>query len=194
MDPSPTVLGGVLRWGIVGVLLGAAVSLIFLYGFPEPVHQDLSLRPTDAEKAAAAQKGAPAPAFDLMDVHGEKVELADFHGEVVLINFWATWCGPCRLEMPVLQDYYERYRSDGFQVLAVNYAEPRDEVESFAAELDLSFPLLLDPGGAIQRRYGVRGYPSSYVVDRRGIIRMVHIGILTEGQLDGYLEELGLGS
>ncbi len=95
--------------------------------------------------------------------------------------------------MPALEDRYARYKEVGLQVLAVNFDEPLDAVTAFGESFGLSFPLLLDPGGHIQQLYRVRGYPSSYFVDREGVIRIVHIGLMTEGQLDGYLSELGIG-
>jgi peroxiredoxin len=133
--------------------------------------------------------GSPAPPFELETPGGETLSLEDFRGQVVLLNFWATWCGPCRLEMPAIQARYER---GGFEVLAVDFDEPAEQVAAFMEELGLTFPALLDPGGEIQRLYQVRGYPSSFFVDENGIIRVQHIGIMSEAQLDGYLTEMGV--
>ncbi len=112
----------------------------------------------------------------------------------MLINFWATWCGPCRIEMPALQARYDALRDEGFTVLAVDFDEPEDDVRAFRDELDLSFPMLLDPGARVQELYRVRGYPSSFFVDREGVIRVVHIGLMTEGQIDDYLAQVGIGA
>lgn len=136
--------------------------------------------------------GERAPDFELQSTAGRAYSLKEQAGSVVLLNFWATWCGPCRLEMPAIQERYERLQQDGLTVLAVNFDEPEQVVSAFGEELGLEFPLLLDPGGEVQRLYQIRGYPTSVFVDRDGIIRRVHIGIMTEGQLDEALRELGL--
>lgn len=140
----------------------------------------------------APVKGAVAPDFELINVEGENVKLSDYRGKSVLINFWATWCGPCRLEMPAIQARYEQY-SPELVVLAVDNDESQEIVAAFVDELGLTFPILLDFGAVIQDLYRIRGYPSSLFVDANGIIQVVHIGIMTEGQLDGYLAEIGIG-
>lgn len=133
--------------------------------------------------------GSRAPAFELESLSGGMLGLDDFRGEVILINFWATWCGPCRLEMPAIQ---QRYEDTDLVVLAVNFDEPRDQVQDYIDELSLSFPVLLDPGGAIQLLYQIRGYPTTYFVDEEGIIQIVHIGFMADEQLDGYMSDMGL--
>jgi len=134
---------------------------------------------------------APAPDFELSALTGERIQLDDYRGQVVLLNFWATWCGPCRLEMPAFQSRSEQFAGQ-LAVVAVNNAEPPEAVQAFVDELGLSFDVLLDPNSDIQRMYQVRGYPTSFLIDPEGVIRVQHIGILTEDQLDGYLRELGL--
>ncbi|MBI3160264.1 MAG: TlpA family protein disulfide reductase [Chloroflexi bacterium] len=135
--------------------------------------------------------GNPAPDFELLDVNGQTVRLSDQQGKAVVVNFWATWCAPCRFEMPTL-DAAARQYPDDLLVLAVNYDEPPERVRAYADELGLGFAPLLDPGGETQTLYRVRGYPSTYFVDREGVIQAVHIGMLTEDSLAGYLAELGL--
>jgi peroxiredoxin len=137
---------------------------------------------------------AQAPDFTLETVEGEKVQLSDFNGRPVLINFWATWCGPCRIEMPAIQDRFATYQEPGLVVLAVNYDESRGAVSIFRDEMGLTFPLLLDPGGEVQQLYRNRSYPTSFFVDEQGIIRSHHIGVMTEGQLDENLATIGVGN
>jgi peroxiredoxin len=141
--------------------------------------------------STAPEVGALAPEIELQNIKGETVRLSDLRGQVVLVNFWATWCGPCRLEMPDIQESFEQY-SPGFTVLAVNNGESSSEVEGFVQELGLTFHVLLDPGLEVPEDYLVRGLPSSYFVDQDGVVRIVHIGVMTEGQLKDYLEEMGL--
>jgi peroxiredoxin len=143
-------------------------------------------------EASVPVVGAPAPDFTLLTPEGEVVRLSDLRGQIVLLNFWATWCEPCRNEMPLLNSRYERNRERGFVVLGVNFDESAAEVQAFAGELQISFPLLLDPGAEVQRMYRVRGYPSTFVVDREGRLVAEYIGLIREVQLDEELAQLGL--
>ena len=143
----------------------------------------------DGDSVAFPQVGSQAPEFSSHTVGGEAVAISDLRGQVVLVNFWATWCGPCRLEMPALQS---RFESTDFALLAVNFDEAPEQVQAFVDELELSFPALLDPGGDIQRLYQVRGYPTTYFLDKEGMVQIQHIGFMNEDQLDGYLNQMGL--
>jgi peroxiredoxin len=136
-------------------------------------------------------EGNQAPDFTLKAVYGDIVKLSDFQGHPVLINFWATWCPPCMLEMPLIQDRYEKYAPD-LVVLAVNYDETESLVKAFVLDKQITFNVLLDPGGIVQNLYMVRGYPTSVFVDAEGVIQKIHIGILTEAQLDENLSLIGL--
>jgi cytochrome c biogenesis protein CcmG/thiol:disulfide interchange protein DsbE len=139
--------------------------------------------------APAPEVGAAAPQITLRTLQGQPASLSALRGQVVLVNFWATWCGPCRLEMPAIQ---ARYNDGGFAVLAVNFNEPADQVRAFVDELDLSFPILLDPGGKVQELFRVRGYPTSFFVDATGVIQILHLGELSAETLDAYLVEMGV--
>jgi peroxiredoxin len=138
-------------------------------------------------------KDSIAPDFRLQNLDGEEVQLSDFRGSPVLINLWATWCGPCRLEMPAIQDRFELFEGDGLVVLAVDFDEPVSVVQDFRDELGLTFQILLDPGANVQNLYRNRNYPSSFFVDEEGVIQVHHIGVMTEGQLDENLAEIGVG-
>lgn len=135
----------------------------------------------------APEVGAVAPDFTLQTLDRRTLSLSGLRGQVVLINFWATWCGPCKLEMPAIQ---ERYNDGGFEVLAVNFDEPAELIEPFVAELGLTFPILLDPGGMVQELYRIRGYPTSFFVDADGLIRFMHIGEMTPEIIDDYLARM----
>jgi peroxiredoxin len=179
----------------VGLLVGLGTGLLLFYGIPAwPVSGQPFVTPggPTLTPAPAAVVGAPAPDFTLTDVAGNAVTLSKLKGQVVLINFWATWCGPCRVEMPAIQRRYEAFKDQGLTVLAVNFDEPLIDVSAFQNSFNLTFPVLLDPGGIVNDLYRMRGYPSSFMVDRSGLITKLHIGLMTEKQLDNYLAGLGL--
>jgi cytochrome c biogenesis protein CcmG/thiol:disulfide interchange protein DsbE len=141
---------------------------------------------------APAQK-SPAPDFQLQALDGSSFRLSDLRGHPILINFWATWCGPCQLEMPLIEQYYQKYNPN-LVVLAVNNDEPEPDVRAFVTSHKLTFPVLLDPGAKVEDLYRVRAFPTTFFVDKSGTIRYQHIGILNEGQLVQYLSQLGVGN
>jgi peroxiredoxin len=117
--------------------------------------------------------GQRAPDFTTRLLTGETVSLSDYRGKVVLLNFWATWCGPCRQEMPELQTIYETRGAEGFVVLAVNYREGPDAIAGFADEFGMTFPIALDQDGRVNEDlYGsaIAGYPTSFLIDQNGVI------------------------
>ena len=180
---------------VAGVLIAAGIAVIYFFGFPDEDAVGKTPDPisTDARQIAPVE-GSFAPDFTLLNTGGESIQLSQFKGQAVLINFWATWCGPCRIEMPVFQDRFERYQADGLRILAVDFDEDEEDVVFFREELGLTFDLLLDPGGEIQSLNRVLGYPTSYFVDPEGVIRVQHVGIMTEDQLDNYLAQIGIGN
>jgi peroxiredoxin len=126
--------------------------------------------------AAAAPVSGPAPSFELKARTGEAVSLADLRGEVVMINFWATWCGPCRQEMPHLEALYQRYGSLGFTLLGVNVEDDPKGAEAWLAETPVSFPILFDSENEVTKLYDVVAMPSTVLVDRSGNMRYIHHG------------------
>lgn len=110
-----------------------------------------------------------APDFSLPDLNGETHTLSEYRGKVVFLNLWTTWCPPCRLEMPAMERLYRRLRDRDFVMLAVSADEAGKKVVApFAEDLGLTFPILLDPDGSLSPRYGVTGYPETFVIDREG--------------------------
>ena len=173
-----------------GVILGLGLGVLIVFGFGVEGAWFKQSRPAGISPSVPEVKDK-AQEFELQNLRGETVKLSDFRGKPVLVNFWATWCGPCRIEMPVIQEYYRRYKSD-FVVLAVNIDESKNTVQSFVDEYQLDFPVLLDQGGKVTDAYRVRGFPTSIFIDRDGNIRYQHIGALSEESLIGYLEDLGV--
>jgi thiol-disulfide isomerase/thioredoxin len=119
-----------------------------------------------------------APDFVLSDMDGERHTLQDYRGKVVLLNFWATWCPPCRREMPALEQLYLRLAEQGFVVLAVNQWEDPDHVFAYTGELNVfpTFPILFDPDSSVSERFGVKGLPTSFLLDQDGRVRYRAIG------------------
>lgn len=180
------------KWVIgVAVLLGLGLAVA---GGVALAGRNEDEQGSDTGIKVAPAGGALAPDFTLVNLESENVSLSDFKGQPVLINLWATWCGPCRIEMPTIQSRFEEYRDEGFIVLAVNFDEPRADVQSFREEFGLTFQILLDPGANVQKLYRTRSYPTSFFVDRKGVIQAQHIGVMTEGNLDGNLAQIGLGN
>jgi peroxiredoxin len=126
--------------------------------------------------ASADELHGPAPDFSLQSREGGTVSLADLKGQVVMVNFWATWCGPCRQEMPHLEALYQRYGDLGFTLLGVNVEEDASGADEFLAETPVSFPILFDPANQVSELYDVIAMPSTVLVDRSGNMRFIHHG------------------
>ena len=144
-------------------------------------------------KIHAPQTGFLAPDFELSTPANETIRLSDLRGQAVLVNLWATWCPPCRAEMPTIETVYKEYKDQGFTVLAVNmtYQDDVAAVMPFVEEQGLTFPILLDTTGEVGRTYQLKSLPSSFFIDREGVIREVVIGgPMTEALLRTRVEEI----
>ena len=126
--------------------------------------------------AEADEIRGPAPDFTLAARDGGTVSLSGLKGQVVMVNFWATWCGPCRQEMPHLEALYQRYSDLGFTLLGVNVEEDSSGADDFLAETPVSFPILFDPSSKVSELYDVVAMPSTVIVDREGNMRFIHHG------------------
>jgi len=145
--------------------------------------------------AANPAANAVAPDFTLRGADGRNVRLDELRGQVVLVNFWATWCGPCREEMPRLETLYEKYRKSGFVLLGVNVDDDPRTALAAAAKLNVSFPVLLDTDKKVSKLYDLSTMPSTIVIDRDGKMRFLHRGYRAgtesdyEQQIRGLLKE-----
>jgi len=178
----------------VGILIGMGLGALFISGLvlaTNSFSQPKTGMIEEVDSGDAPQVNTPAPDFELDNLTGEIKHLSDYQGRVVVLNFWATWCGPCTYEMPFFQEIYESYESE-IAVLAVNNQESVDRVNPFVEELGLTYEIMMDNDGGVAMQYQVLGFPTTYFIDPNGIIKFLHVGVLTEEQLDGYLNLLGV--
>jgi peroxiredoxin len=139
--------------------------------------------------SSAHAADAPAPDFTLPARAGGEMSLTGLRGQVVLINFWATWCGPCRKEMPLLDQIYQRYKGLGFTLLGVNVEEDSAGAERWLKGTPVSFPVLFDRQNKVSKLYDVTAMPSTVIVDRKGQVRFVHYGY-TPGTENEYQDQI----
>lgn len=150
----------------------------------------LALVAVFASAAFAASSAGPAPAFQLSGRGGKSIDLSQFKGQVVMINFWATWCGPCRQEMPLLEDIYKKYKPMGFTMLGVNVEPDSKSAEAWLSkQKPVSFPIAFDTDSKVSKLYKVAGMPSTVFVDRKGNVRVMHKGY-KPGDEDFYLSQI----
>lgn len=141
--------------------------------------------------APAPRQDAPAPAFTATTVDGGPVALSDYAGQIVVLNMWATWCSPCRAEMPDLERVWQRYRDDGVVILAVNQGESGAKITSFRDEFGLTFPLISDREERIGRLYQLDAYPTTFFIGRDGVIRrVVYGGPMPEAFIESAVQDM----
>ena len=179
---------------VAGAIIGFS-QWSTLFGIGEAERGDAAAFPASTTQTSGRVPavGEAAPDFTLKNLDGQEIPLSVQRGHPVLINFWATWCAPCRVEMPDLVRAFNARQADGLKILAINatYQDALPEVQSFAKEFNIPFPVLLDDTGAVARdRYGLRGMPMSIFIDRQGIIIRRHLGAMTSEQIDKFVDEL----
>jgi peroxiredoxin len=139
--------------------------------------------------ASSGLAGQPAPDFALKSADGSNLRLSEYRGDVVMINFWATWCGPCRQEMPLLEELHARYNRVGFSLLGVNIDDDSAKAMNMASELGVTFPVLFDSRKEVSRLYEVDAMPVTVILDREGTVRHVHQGYKPGYELK-YLDQI----
>jgi peroxiredoxin len=132
----------------------------------------------------------PAPELSLNDLKGEKVSISDYNQKIVMINNWATWCPPCKAEMPILSKYFKEHRDQGFLLVGIEAGDPTKEVEKFIKDYGLSFPILLDPNNKSLIAFHNDNLPSSYVIDRNGNVILAWTGPISKAMLEKYITPL----
>ena len=139
--------------------------------------------------AATLQTGAAAPAFQLNSNTGKPLALADFRGQIVLLNFWASWCGPCRQEMPILEQLNRQYHAKGVTLLGINVEPDSAAAVSWLKATPVTFPILFDTDSKVSNLYEVAGMPNTVIIDRKGQVRYIHRGY-SAGAENDYLNQI----
>jgi cytochrome c biogenesis protein CcmG/thiol:disulfide interchange protein DsbE len=190
----PNRAGPRRRVGITTLLLAGVVVLAVVAVVAVLRADDGSGSPSTSV-AGVAEKGTPAPAFDLARLRGDgRVRLADLRGHPVIVNFWASWCVPCRKEFPLFHDAQRRYARDGLRIVAVTFRDLPDDARRFAREHGGTWTFARgDDGDAVARRYGVRSPPQTFFIDRKGTIRLRYFGAPAREDFENQVDDLVFG-
>ena len=184
--PAKSNIPAMLIFGSGLILLGLAAFI----AWPR-TDSNANIPVPEESSPALAAVNYPAPGLELSDLDGVEHSLTDYLGSVVLVNLWATWCPPCKAEMPTLESYYQTHQADGFVTIAINDGDPDDAVIAFVNEYKLSFPVWLDPTyQATDNAFKARNLPSSFVIDREGNIRLRWVGEIDRDSLEKYVTPL----
>lgn len=147
--------------------------------------------PLNVPTTVPVEVNFPAPELTLTDMQGVSRSLSDYRGQIVLVNLWATWCPPCKEEMPALQAFYDKHERNGFVIIAVNDGDPAADVFQFVKDYKLTFPVWLDPTYiATEQAFKTLNLPSSFVIDRDGTTRLMWVGGISRGMLEKHVAPL----
>jgi len=181
-NKSNTSMGFVLGIGLI--LIGLAAFLLLQGPASTEDAQTVSRSVTPVEV------NYPAPELSLQNVNGETESLIGYRDQVVLVNNWATWCPPCKAEIPTLEAYYKAHTADGFVIIGVDAGESQDNVLKFVQGSGMSYPVWIDLNGAALDAFNNESLPSSYVIDRNGIVRLAWVGEINREMLEKYVTPL----
>jgi thiol-disulfide isomerase/thioredoxin len=177
------------RTSIIAVVVGVVILVMGMFA--------LSSTPSSSENTSGqslstipVEVNYPAPELSLQNIDGASESLTNYRDKVVLVNNWATWCPPCRAEMPTLVAYFNDHAKQGFMIIAIENGEPKDEVQKFIDILKMPFPVWLDPNGDSGMAFKNHNLPNSYVIDRTGTVRLMWTGEITREALEKYVSAL----
>lgn len=167
------------------LIMRSAILLIMIAAIGYTLYNNAT-----AEDVSLLEVGDKAPDFELVDLQGNDHKLSDYEGQGVFLNFWGTWCKPCAKEMPAMDRQYDAFKDQGVQVLAVNIAQSEFEVNSFAKQYGLSFPVVIDKTKSVMTAYNIRPLPTTVLVNPDGKIQRIITGEMTEQDIEGFMEEI----
>lgn len=169
------------------VLIGLGLIVIGVVVFSVLTNQNTS----DGQiTVIPAKVNFPAPELSLYNLNGQLVSLTDYRQDIVLVNNWATWCPPCKEEMPILLKYFQEHSAQGFMMIGIEAGDPADQVEKFVKEYGINFPVLLDPDTLALIAFENESLPSSYVIDRNGSVILAWTGPISHAMLEKYVTPL----
>lgn len=176
----------------VGVFVGIAIIAVLVFTGVIPLFSNAGgeTTPQQAPTAGLESSGILLPEIALTDLEDNEVLPSDFRGKIVVMNFWATWCGPCIQEMPIFQEYQDHYQE--IVVLGVNEEESAERVQEFQKEIALDYQFLLDKTGKMGHEFHINFLPTTIIADEAGEVRFRHYGVISREQMDHYLETLGI--
>ncbi|MBN1304091.1 MAG: TlpA family protein disulfide reductase [Anaerolineales bacterium] len=171
------------------ILIGAGLLFVGVVALPVliPRGESSSDRPEVINSVLPVEVNYPAPELKATDLLEQPVSLSDYKGHVLLLNNWATWCPPCKAEMPTLRSYYDDHKADGFVLIGINAGEESDQVAMFASSLNLTFPVWVDLEEASLRAFRTTSLPSSFVIDRSGQVRLAWTGAIDRDALEEHV-------
>jgi len=178
---------GQKQFPVIPVTLGV---LLIAFAFLATVSPKTNNNTEASNSVVPVKVSYAAPELSLQNIKGETEALTDYRNKVVLVNNWATWCPPCKAEMPTLVAYHNEHAADGFTVIAIEAGEPVDVVSQFADSFNMPFPVWLDPNSASLRAFGNGTLPNSYVIDRSGTVRYAWTGEISKAMLEKYVTPL----
>lgn len=184
----------ILIWGIALILIVVAVFVTKGFNKDTTDISDTTQKPqaTSQNKASSNNTSQANKAIDftLYDLDGNKISLNDFRGKSVYLNFWATWCPPCRKEMPAMEKIYQEYKDKGLVVLTIDIGEDKETVKNFIQDNNFNFEVLLDSDQSVAAKYSITSIPVSYFIDKDGNINDKRVGALQEDEMRSYIKKL----
>jgi thiol-disulfide isomerase/thioredoxin len=179
----------ILFFIIIGMLVGVIIAF-FVYE-RSPIDSDMGENAPIFVERGSVSDNSSAPNFSLRDISGKMVNLDNYIGKVIIINFWATWCVPCKEEMPFLEEFSKK-NSEDIVMIGIDIGDNVEDVKDFINEFHITYPILLDETGIVATAYHIVGYPTTYFIDATGIIRGKYVGLSTQRVFQQYLLPLGL--
>lgn len=170
---------------VIGLVL--IVGSVFIFFLINASAGAADVQSSGSRSTVPAQVNYPAPELSLENINGQVQSLADFRDKIVLVNNWATWCPPCKAEMPTLVAYYQAHKDEGFVIISIDAGESKQAVQAFAEQYKMTFPVWLDPGAAAMDAFKNQSLPSSYVIDRSGTVRVMWVGEINREMLEKYV-------